>query len=90
MSHSLLGADRATHFKIGAIALIAATIVLGVGFGARLMETGIGALPVLGPALKASKSPTYTIKEPPVRPVGSPVLPPRVERLPYPQAGMPS
>jgi hypothetical protein len=35
MNHSIYGADRLTHLKIVVLALIAATIVAGVGIAAR-------------------------------------------------------
>jgi hypothetical protein len=36
MNHSLYSADRATHMKIVVVALIAATLVAGVGIAARV------------------------------------------------------
>lgn len=36
MNHSLHSADRLTHLKIVVVALIGATVVAGVGIGARL------------------------------------------------------
>jgi hypothetical protein len=38
MNHSIYGADRLTHIKIVVVALIAATVVAGVGIAAR--DTG--------------------------------------------------
>jgi hypothetical protein len=35
MNHSIYGADRLTHLKIVIVALIAATLVAGVGIAAR-------------------------------------------------------
>lgn len=43
MNHSLHSADRVTHLKIVVIALIAATVVAGVGIAARVSgQTGDG------------------------------------------------
>ncbi len=36
MNHSLYSADRPTHFKIVAVALISATLVAGIGIAARV------------------------------------------------------
>lgn len=36
MNHSIYSADRATHMKIVAVALLAATMVAGVGIAARV------------------------------------------------------
>ena len=36
MNHSLYSADRATHMKIVAVALVAATLVAGIGITARI------------------------------------------------------
>ena len=36
MNHSLYSADRATHLKIVAVALVAATLVAGIGITARI------------------------------------------------------
>jgi len=40
MNHSLITADRRTHSKIVAVALIAAIAVIGVGLTARLTDSG--------------------------------------------------
>jgi hypothetical protein len=39
-NHSLVTADRATHFKIAAIAVAAAIVVVAVGLRARTTEGG--------------------------------------------------
>ncbi len=36
MNHSIYSADRTTHLKIVAVALVAAIVVAGVGISARL------------------------------------------------------
>jgi hypothetical protein len=36
MNHSIYSADRATHMKIVAVALISGTLVAGVGIAARV------------------------------------------------------
>jgi hypothetical protein len=39
-NHSLVTADRSTHFKIAAIAVAAAIVVIAVGLRARITEGG--------------------------------------------------
>jgi hypothetical protein len=39
-NHSLVTADRSTHFKIAAIAVAAAIVVVAVGLRARMTEGG--------------------------------------------------
>jgi hypothetical protein len=36
MNHSIYSADRATHFKIVAVALICGTVVAGIGLASRM------------------------------------------------------
>jgi voltage-gated potassium channel Kch len=57
MSHSLIGADRGTHTKIVAVALMAATVVMLVGILARepLPEGGAARLSEAGPVVRAGK-----------------------------------
>jgi predicted dinucleotide-binding enzyme len=38
-NHSLMTADRSTHFKITAVAVVAAIVLVAVGFRARI-DTG--------------------------------------------------
>ena len=38
-NHSLMTADRSTHFKIAAVAVVAAIVLVAVGFRARI-DTG--------------------------------------------------
>jgi len=42
MNHSLHSADRATHLKIVVVALIAATMVAGIGVAARVTGQSTG------------------------------------------------
>jgi hypothetical protein len=39
-NHSLMTADRSTHFKITAVALVAAIVLVVAGFSARTAHTG--------------------------------------------------
>jgi hypothetical protein len=39
MNHSLYSADRATHIKIVVVALVAGTLVAGLGVAARLGDS---------------------------------------------------
>jgi len=39
---SLLAASRLTHLKVVAVALILATLVVGIGFAARVTDDGSG------------------------------------------------
>jgi hypothetical protein len=70
MSHSLVGADRNTHFKIVAVALVSAIVLVVVGLVARLdnsrmddPETATAQLHANGPVLKAGKSKTVTTRD---------------------------
>jgi hypothetical protein len=63
MNTSLYTANRSTHVKIVVVALLAATIVAGVGIAARDMDFGTDVLvsqQARGPALKAGAPTTYT------------------------------
>ena len=72
MNHSLLTADRATHIKIVVVALIGATVVAGVGIGARMSgrssDDGIHRIEASTPVIKAgapitvSSSQTRTVR----------------------------
>jgi hypothetical protein len=57
MNHSIAHADGATHFKIAILALVAAVVVVIVGFSARVAEPGIQTVRAesAGPAVKAVK-----------------------------------
>jgi hypothetical protein len=70
MSHSLVGADRNTHFKIVAVALISAIVLVLVGLVARLddsrmddSETATAQLHANGPVLKVGKSTTVSARD---------------------------
>ena len=63
MNHSLLSADRGTHAKIVAIALIGAIIVVAVGIMGRIADTSTATARVDGPILKAGAPATYTSSE---------------------------
>jgi hypothetical protein len=62
MSESLLSADRNTHLKIVAVALIAATVLVTAGIYARVTDAGIMTTRVYPdrPVLKAGQSIIYT------------------------------
>lgn len=62
MNSSLYTADRTTHLKIVVVALIAATMVAGVGIAARDVDLGTDVLvsQAQGPALKAGAPVNYS------------------------------
>ena len=61
MAHSLIGADRTTHLKVLAVALVAGVLFVAVGVAAHLsdFETA-GAMTQAQPVLKAGKSTIFT------------------------------
>jgi hypothetical protein len=61
MAHSLLGADRLTHLKILAVALVAGVMFIMVGVAAHVsdFETA-GAMMQDQPVVKAGKSTIFT------------------------------
>ena len=64
MTHSLIGADRSTHFKIVAVALVSAIVLVMVGITARVAETSDSArLQAEGPVLKAGKPSVVTTRD---------------------------
>lgn len=65
MNHSLAGADRNTHFKIVAVALVGAIVLVAVGLMARTdnSATETARLHADGPVLKAGKSMTVTDRD---------------------------
>jgi len=65
MTHSLIGADRTTHFKIVAVALVSAIVLVMVGITARVAdsETTTARIQVDGPVLKAGKPATFTTRD---------------------------
>jgi hypothetical protein len=62
MNHSLLSADRNTHMKIVAVALVAAIGVVAAGITAHLAGIGIASARIDAnlPVLRASKAVVYT------------------------------
>jgi hypothetical protein len=62
MNHSLVTADRATHLKIVAVALVAAITVVAVGIAARVsdMDTQSARNAANGPVMKAGQPATFT------------------------------
>ena len=64
-SHSLIGANRNTHFKIIAVALVSAIVLVVVGLIARTdtSETGTAQLHANGPVLKIGKPMTVTTRD---------------------------
>lgn len=61
MTHSLIGADRATHLKIVALALIAGIVIVIGGIHAHLGQSDKAAeSPLPGPVLKAGQPATVT------------------------------
>jgi hypothetical protein len=63
MNHSLHSADRGTHLKVVAVALVAAIAVVAVGISARVAETTSATVRVQGPVLKAGQPATFTSSE---------------------------
>ena len=63
MAHSLLSADRTTHLKILAVALVAGVMFVMVGVAAHLgdFETA-GAMMQNEPVVKANKSTIFTTR----------------------------
>jgi hypothetical protein len=61
MAHSLIGADRITHLKILAVALVAGVVFVAVGVAAHLSDfEAAGAMTQAQPVLKAGKSTIFT------------------------------
>ena len=63
MSHSLLSSDRRTHLKIVVVAVIGASIVVGVGIRARIVDNSTTAAVTSKPVLKAGRPTTYTSRD---------------------------
>ena len=65
MTHSLIGADRTTHFKIVAVALVSAIVLVMVGITARVVDSdsATARLQSDGPVLKAGKPATFTTRD---------------------------
>jgi hypothetical protein len=62
MNHSLISADRNTHFKIMAVALVSAIVLVAVGLIARMDDPHTATAEVHGPVLKVGKSMTVTTR----------------------------
>jgi len=62
MNHSLLSADRQTHMKIVAIALVAAIGVVAVGISTHVAGTSVAnaGIDTTAPVLHAGKPVAYT------------------------------
>ena len=60
MNFSLLTADRVTHLKIVAVALVAATVVTVVGLKARVGDPNVAGKAPLTEVVKVGKPPVYT------------------------------
>ncbi len=60
MNFSLLTADRVTHLKIVAVALVAATVVTVVGLKARVGDPNLAAKAPAMEIVKVGKPPVYT------------------------------
>ena len=63
MSHSLISADRNTHLKIVAVALVSAVVLVVLGLIARMDNSEIATARLHGPMLKVGKSATVTIQD---------------------------
>lgn len=65
MSESLLSADRNTHLKIAAVALVAVAIMVAVGLNARTTGSDLVAARgnTDGPVVKAATPVTYSDAE---------------------------
>jgi hypothetical protein len=59
MNFSLLTADRVTHLKIVAVALVAATVVTVVGLKARVGDPNVTAKAPATEVVKVGKPPVY-------------------------------
>jgi len=60
MNHSLLSADRNTHVKIVSVALLAATVIVGVGIKARVTASALARTETAPIVVKAGKPAVYT------------------------------
>ncbi len=59
MNFSLLTADRVTHLKIVAVALVAATVVTVVGLKARVNDANVAGKAPATEVVKVGKPPVY-------------------------------
>jgi hypothetical protein len=64
MNHSIATADRNTHLKVAALALVAAILFLLVGFSAHVDDYGCvtARMEGNGPAVKPSKVTQFTAR----------------------------
>jgi hypothetical protein len=64
-NHSLVTADRGTHLKIAAVALLATIVVVAVGFRARTVDAGTDTarIETTGPVVKAGKPASFTSRD---------------------------
>jgi len=63
-NHSLVTADRSTHLKIAAVALLATVVVVAVGFRARTdAGTDTARVETSGPVVKAGKPASFTSRD---------------------------
>jgi hypothetical protein len=61
MAHSLIGADRMTHLRIVAVALVAGAIFVGVGVAAHMSDfETMAAMMQNQPVVKAGKPAIFT------------------------------
>jgi len=60
---TLLTADRTTHLKIVVLALIAATLVAGIGVASRITDTVAGRLEATAPVVQAIAPMTAATRE---------------------------
>ncbi len=63
MNHSLHSADRGTHLKVVAVALVAAIAVVAVAISARVSDNPTATVRMQGPVLKAGQPATFTSSE---------------------------
>jgi hypothetical protein len=63
MNHSLHSADRGTHLKVVAVALVAAIAVVAVGISARVSDSTSTTARIQVPVLKAGQPATFTSSE---------------------------
>jgi hypothetical protein len=61
MAHSLIGADRTTHLRIVAVALIAGAVFVGIGVAAHVSDfETMAAMMQDQPVVKAGKPAIFT------------------------------
>jgi hypothetical protein len=63
MNHSIYSADRSTHWKIIAVSLLCATLVVGIGKFARVSAIDLGTVPLV----KAGQTKAVTGQLPVIR-----------------------